>query len=143
MFYITDNDITESYTNNSETTLEYSTALEILKRRRSSLIKTAYQNEVDGRFSSNATGSIKWYDSTDTDRNNLVGVVACGVDSYYKCYTTQLDSNGQWLLHTIDQLKNVLNDGRLIMIGLIQKRDSKLLEISNATNKEQIVGVVW
>lgn len=143
MYYVTDNDILETFIDGAESSPNYDSALDILRRRRSTSINTSYQNEVDGRFSSNAIGSTKWYDSKQEDRNDLVGVVASGQDSYYKCFTSKTDMDSQWVLHTLDQLKTVLNDGRLLMIQLIQKKDTLLNDLKVATNKQEILNVVW
>ena len=145
MYYITDNDIIETLVNNAEKSPNYNSALEILKRRRSTLINNSYQSEVDGRFLSYGFDSVngRWYDSKDTDRSNLIGVVACGKDSYYKCYANQTDKNGTFEFHTINQLKNILNDGRQKMIELIQKKGIKISQIESATTKEGIVSISW
>lgn len=143
MYYINDNEITENKIENYESTTSYENAISILKRRKETQILNSYQNEVDNRFSSNAINTIKWYDSKEIDRNSLIGVVATNQDSYYKCFSTQTEIDGQWVLHTIEQLKNVLNDGRLLMIQLIQKRDSLISQIKNAETEEQIISINW
>jgi hypothetical protein len=143
MFYITNNNITESQpTEQFETTSTMEIAIEILKRRRSNMIQGSYTNELNGKFESDALGTVYWYASEPDDQQNLIGAVTTGQDIFFKVFVNK-DDVGQFELHTHSQLLKVLNDGAIIKLTLMQKRDTLLESIKQAETIQEIVSYVW
>jgi hypothetical protein len=145
MFYITIDNITEIQPTSEqfETASTMEIALDILKRKRSNLIQSAYNDELNGRFESDALGQNYYYASEPDDQQNLIGAVTTGQDIPFKVFVSKIDNIGQFVSHTHSQLQQALNDGALVKLTLMQKRDTLNANIQSATTKEQVISYVW
>lgn len=119
--------------------------IENAKQDKKNELEKLCEQEIVSGFASSAIGSERWYKSEQTDQLNLIGAVSSGNDSFFKCGVK--DNTGaiawNWEMHTIAQLKSVLNDGGTVKIQLLQK----LTELKNTVDQlltiEQIKAVVW
>lgn len=140
MYYVTDNDITEiKPSDNFESVLTESSALDVFKRRRINLIQNSFDSDSTTRFKSGE----RYFDATETDRTALIGSITAGVDTYYKSYSDTVETIGAWNLYTTQELTTILNDGRIKLISLIQKRDTLIFGIQNSKTKEEVLNYVW
>lgn len=106
---------------------------------------------ITSGFSSAALGSDHWYDSEEVDQLNLIGATTTtspsiqdpnGTSIYYAC--RQL-SNGQktYTLHTHEQLRQVLSDGAIFKLAMLQKFFTKKQYILGLTSIAAIENVSW
>lgn len=112
-------------------------------------INTFCETEIMNGFASSALGSEKHYQSEQIDQLNLIGVVAGGVDDYFKCGIEDVDfeTNGiiKWGYesHTIAQLKQVLNDGKVIKQRLLQKALERKASVDTASTVAEVDAITW
>lgn len=139
MFYITDIGIFETYKNDSESTIDYLSAFDVFKRRRINLIENSFEKKSNERFLSNG----RYFDANETDRTALIGSITAGVDTYYKSYSDLTENEGFWNIYTTNQLKQILNDGRVKLIQLIQKRDTLITGIKASLTEGEVLTYVW
>jgi len=90
-------------------------------------------------FASSALGASHTYQSDRDDQLNLVGMVVAGSDDYFKC----TDANGVagYKLHTIEQLRQVLSDGKTIKLTILQHADV-LKAQADATETVELVNAI-
>ena len=100
------------------------------------------EGEIINGFVSSALGSPYWYDSQPEDQLNLIGSVSSGDDMYYACRET-LDSMKQYLLHTHEQLKQVVRDGRDVKLSVLQKFNDKRNAVLGCTTQQQVDAITW
>lgn len=122
-----------------DTTLE----LEYYKVIQTNLINTSYTNELNGKFESDALGSSYYYASEQEDQQNLIGAVTTGQSIPFKVFLNKDDNVGQFELHTHSQLLKALNDGAIIKLTLMQKRDTLLESIKQAETIDEIISFIW
>ena len=132
----------------SEMTLEQFTADEILEQKKSEKINeinVACAKAITSGFSSDALGDTHTYQSEQTDQLNLIGVVIAGQDDYFKCGIEDADGNVTWNYekHTIAQLQQVLQDGKVHKQGLLQKANTLKTQVANATTIADVEAIVW
>ena len=116
--------------------------LDQVKTSQKALINSAAHNEIIAGFSSDALGDAYMYQSEETDQLNLIGMVMAGTDDYFKC---SADGGQTWgyELHTAAQLKQVLEDGKAIKLGILQKAQSLKGQIDDATTIADVEAIVW
>ena len=110
--------------------------LQLLKDAKSKEINIACKNDIESGFVSNALGAEHTYQSGQIDQLNLIGLVASGADDYFK-------ADGEYKLHTAEQLQQVLNDGKTYKQTLLQKANMLKSKIIEATTEEEIEGIAW
>ena len=99
------------------------------------------ESEIINGFTSNALGEVYYYQSNRDDQLNLIGVVTAGEDTLYK---SSLDNQiWEYKLHTINQLKKVLSDGKAIKTNLLQKFTNLKNQIISTQNIEELEGIKW
>lgn len=107
-------------------------------------INTACSNEIINGFVSDALGTEHSYKSGEIDQLNLVGIVTAGDDDYFK---TGVDTDGvidwNYEMHTIEQLTQVLKDGKAHKQTLLQKANGLKVQVVEATTVEEIEATVW
>jgi len=108
-------------------------------------INTLCGKAIISGFTSSALGSAHTYQSEQTDQLNLVGAVTAGTDDYFKCGVTDANGNITWNyeLHTIAQLHQVLADGKVYKLALLEKANTLKVQVANATNIADIEAIVW
>lgn len=108
-------------------------------------INIACGNEIESGFISNALGTEYTYQSEQIDQLNLIGLVASGTDDYFKAGVTDVDGNITWNyeLHTIGQLKQVLEDGKAHKQTLLQKANTLKAQVNTATTQADLDAIVW
>ena len=101
---------------------------ELLNRARwaqISIVSKDCELDIVSGFNSSAIGAIHTYQSDRDDQLNLIGVVSGGADDLFKCHD---GSAWSYKPHTIAQLTQVLNDGKLVKLTKLQSfADKKAL----------------
>jgi len=99
-------------------------------------INAAAEAAIVSGFASSALGTAHTYQSDRDDQLNLVGMVVAGSDDYFKC----TDANGVagYKLHTIEQLKQVLSDGKVVKLTALQHAGVLKAEVAAAGTVEQV-----
>ena len=110
--------------------------LQLLKDIKTNEINIACKNEIESGFVSNALGTEHTYQSEQIDQLNLIGLVASGNDDYFK-------ADGEYKLHTAEQLKQVLNDGKAYKQTLLQKVNTLKSQVVASIIAEEIEVIVW
>lgn len=116
--------------------------IEELKTSKKDEINKACELEITSGFTSSALGEENFYQSEEVDQLNLIGVVSGGVDDYFKCALATTPTVFEYKLHTIAQLKQVLNDGKVKKLQLLQKAALLKEQIKNST-LENINNIKW
>ena len=107
-----------------------------VKARKTEEINSAAEAAIISGFASNALGAAHTYQSDRDDQLNLVGMVVAGSEYYFKC----TDANGVagYKLHTIEQLKQVLSDGKVVKLTALQHAGVLKAEVAAAGTVEQV-----
>ncbi len=116
--------------------------LDQIKQAKISEINSKAKQEIISGFISNALGTTHLYQSKEVDQLNLIGLVSAGQDDYFKC-SADGGSTWKYKLHTIDQLKQVLADGKKKKLEILIKAGSLKEKVINATTKEEVEAIVW
>ena len=107
-------------------------------------INTSCAAQITGGFDSSAIGGVRRYRSTQIDQLNLIGVVTGGMDAYFKCATGNAAAQvWAYELHTIAQLKQVLNDGKAFKQTLLQKAKRLKDSVKSAKTQADLDLIVW
>ena len=119
--------------------------LEEIKTSKISEINGKCKQEIVSGFASSALGSEYIYQSEPVDQINLMGVVLVGQDSLFKCGVKDDKGNIIWSYkqHTIAQLQQVLQDGKVHKQGLLQKANTLKTQVANATTVKDVEAIVW
>lgn len=119
--------------------------LQLSKDTKVKEINTACGNEIENGFVSDALGTEHTYQSEQIDQLNLIGLVASGTDDYFKTGVTDANGNITWNyeLHTIEQLKLVLDDGKAYKQALLLKANTLKSQVAEAITVEEIEAIVW
>ena len=119
--------------------------LEEIKTSKISEINGKCKQEIVSGFASSALGSEYIYQSEPVDQINLMGAVIAGEDSVFKCGKTNSDGIVTWdyIKHTIDQLKQVLADGKIHKLALLEKANKLKIEVKEATTVKDVEAIVW
>ena len=114
------------------------------KDKKISEINTACSTEITSGFTSKALGTIRTYQSQELDQLNLIGVVTGGTDDYFKCAKT-VSGKLVWSyeMHTVVQLKQVLNDGKAHKQALLQKAGTLKAKVDLAKTQADLDLIVW
>ncbi|WP_078124044.1 hypothetical protein [Leptospira alexanderi] len=83
-------------------------------------------------FSSNALGSVHYYNSDRDDQINLLGLASLETSEMLKCAADSITKK-EYVLHTSEQLKKVLMDGASRKKFLLHKVAELKTKISNTT----------
>ncbi|NOX15952.1 MAG: hypothetical protein GXP61_08010 [Epsilonproteobacteria bacterium] len=122
------------------------TDLSLVKVHKISNLNNLCKKDILSGFTSNALGSVYHYQSEQVDQLNLIGMVAGGVDDYFKCSLDDGSGNTttwEYKLHTITQLKQVLNDGKAYKLSLLQKVNTLKAQANSATTKTALGKIAW
>lgn len=105
------------------------------------LERTARTKIVAG-FESDALGSPHRYDSEETDQLNLIGAVQLGITLQYRCteVATGIKAHRE---HTASEIAQVLNDGAVIKMTLLQTLAAKRALVEAATTIEDVQAITW
>jgi len=108
-------------------------------------INSACKKDIIGGFLSSALGSEYIYQSEPVDQINLMGVVIAGNDSIFKCGEKNSEGNITWSYkkHTIDQLKQVLSDGKKHKLALLEKANDLKNKVRNAKTVDEVKNIKW
>jgi len=119
--------------------------LKELKKIAKQDINSACAKAITSGFTSSALGTQHTYQSEQIDQLNLIGVVTAGQDDYFKCGVEDADGNVTWNYekHTIAQLQQVLQDGKVHKQGLLQKANTLKTQVANATTVKDVEAIVW
>ncbi|MDI7224669.1 hypothetical protein [Leptospira santarosai] len=102
-------------------TENYGWIIDVVKKKDSliKLVNSICEKKITAGFSSDALGAPYFYVSDRDDQLNLVDLVSLNASVLYKC----TDKNGikEYRNHTVDQIKQVLNDGVIRKTFLLQK----------------------
>lgn len=97
--------------------------LEELKKLYSDKVNDITSQKIYEGFISNALGSDHHYGADEYDQVNLIGAVATGVQTQFKC--KNIDTGiVDYYIHTNAQMKQVLKDGAQRKINLLQNAKS-------------------
>ena len=115
------------------------------KKQKISEINGKCKQEIEAGVASSALGSEHIYQSEPVDQINLMGVVLAGQDSLFKCGVKDDKGNITWSYkqHTIAQLQQVLQDGKVHKQGLLQKANTLKTQVANATTVKDVEAIVW
>lgn len=114
--------------------------LDLLKEDRLILLKEECYNSIKSGFESNALGSTHTYQSDRDDQLNLIGAIASGEDTLFKCFD---GSAWSYKNHTPQQLKAVINDGKQVKLLHLQKYGTLKDKIVSALSKTELESIVW
>jgi len=108
-------------------------------------INTLCGKAITSGFTSSALGSAHTYQSEQTDQLNLIGIVTAGQDDYFKCGVEDADGNITWNyeMHTIAQLQQVLEDGKVHKQTLLQKANTLKAQVASAITVADVEAIVW
>ncbi|MBM9578995.1 hypothetical protein JWG45_17755, partial [Leptospira sp. 201903070] len=100
------------------------------------LVNSICETKIVSGFSSSALGSPHFYGSDRDDQLNLVGSVSLNSSVPYKC----TDSNNvkEYIVHSAQQIKQVLSDGAIRKTFLLQKGSDLKSAIQSAATVEEI-----
>ncbi|WP_078125864.1 hypothetical protein [Leptospira alexanderi] len=111
-----------------------------ISKRRKELIRSVdrfCELKIIAGFDSSALGEIHHYESDREDQLNLIGSVSLNSEVLYKC-TNSLGLK-EYRTHSASEIKQVLNDGAIRKVALLQRAYELKSFIKDAT-KEEIEG---
>jgi len=119
--------------------------LEETKNFKINEINAACAKEIINGFRSDALGNTRVYQSEQLDQLNLIGVVTAGQDDYFKCGVEDANGSVTWNYesHTIEQLRQVLADGKTHKQSLLQKANMLKQQIKETATIEEVEKIVW
>jgi len=125
--------------------IDSSKLLEIKKVTKIEEINNKCKQEIEAGFVSSALGSEHIYQSEPVDQINLISVVLAGQDSPFKCGIKDDGGNIVWSYkqHTIDQLKQVLADGKAYKLALLEKANKLKEQVKNAKTVDETNKINW
>lgn len=114
--------------------------LDELKAARRAALERSYADALSSGFNSSALGTPHRYDSDLASQIKLVGAVGAGVDGEYECADA---ATGQTVfpLHTVEQMRQVLQDGARAARGYKQQLRDLLAQVAAATTAEELAAV--
>lgn len=115
---------------------------EIYRDNKISELSSKAELEITSGFISDALGYQRIYDSELEDQINLIGSTASNSTMYYAC-RDPITLQKSYETHTHEQLLQVLNDGKLVKLNILQKFFIKKSYILSLTNKEDVDAVTW
>lgn len=116
-----------------------------LKSRKKNEINRACEAQIVAGFTSATLGEIYHYQSDRDDQLNLIGLVSAGSGDILKCADDADGAPGEWEYrpHTIDQLRQVLSDGKDYKKQLLIKAAQLKAQIAAATTPEEVEAITW
>jgi len=106
-------------------------------------LSIAAQDEITQGFESSAIGSSHWYDANLEDQLNLVGMTTAGTDSYFSVRTLKTDVQKVYMLHTAAQFHQVLEDGKLVKLVILQKFNNLKDAVLACTSVAAVQAINW
>lgn len=125
--------------------------LALIKKNKISELSSNCEKAIIGGFTSNALGAEYLYDSEEVDQINLIGAVTStaptaaepnGYSSYYACRDISTGVKS-YIEHTHFVLRQVMADGALFKLNLLQRFHMLRTQVETATNEEQVNAIVW
>ena len=115
--------------------------LETTKSDKKSELNSRCEALIVSGFTSDALGTTHTYQSDRDDQMNLIGVVSGGTGGHFKC----TDSQGvtAFVPHTAEQMSQVLQDGHVRKLQILQYCAQKKLEVDNTTTEAEVDAIVW
>lgn len=98
--------------------------------------------EILAGFTSSALGASHHYDSGIVDQINLLGVVMLGKPTPYKCRKDG-EADKQWQVHTPPQMQQVVADGAMARMVILQKFTELKARIAALTTHDEVASVEW
>lgn len=134
---ITIGDETEYYFIGEDVDNEF--RLDINKREKLLKIKTALRTNIDGGYTSSATGEELSYSLDSEDMNDLSGLIDLGnVSGKYRAGNSK-----RFISHTLQQLKQVRDEGVSYKYAAYEKLEALQDQINVATTAEEIEAIKW
>ena len=114
-------------------------SLDELKAVKRADINSKASEKITGGFFSSALGSPMLYESDRSQQINLIDSISAGGDDLFKCE----DSEGveDYRLHSNDELKQVLTDGRDTKLGYLL-RAKELKELVEAAEDRDALNLI-
>jgi len=117
--------------------------LEYAKMDKIKELSDACEAEILGGFQSSALGTPYWYGGTQEDQLNLIGVVASGQPSPFSVKKNKTDIQKTYINHTAAQLQQVMYDGKMFKLQLLQKFNNLKDQVLAATDIQTVQSFVW
>lgn len=111
------------------------------KTNKKSELKEDCNVDIEGGFTSSATGVNYTYESTQKDQTNIAGAAQAGTTLDF----TVIDTNGDKLRvsHAAAQMQQVFTDG----VAIMQTKKSALYalytDVDNAVDEAAVAAIVW
>lgn len=100
-------------------------------------IDAAIKADIANGFTA-SNGSI--YSLDNEDINDLNSLIALGVPNDYKVKTGQ---RGKFRLHTLQELKQVRDEGIIYKLNAYKKHEALIDQITAATTKAEVEAITW
>lgn len=101
--------------------------------------------EIVGGFTSSVLGAPKIYDTQPEDQINLLGSVAATApdkSQYFSCRDPNTRAK-TYELHTHAQLRQLLDEGAMWKLSLLQKFHQKRAQVAACKTIEEIQAITW
>lgn len=114
-------------------------------------LEKARDGELNGGFASAALGTSHWYDSTEADQINLMGAINITSITQERATASSImfscrPAKGQpriYAAHTNLQLRQVLADGAVVKIRILQTYAVLVYTVMNLSSVSAIQAVNW
>lgn len=111
-----------------------------LKEEKILELSAACESTILSGIDSSVLGTQHSYQTERDDQNNLVALVALGLDDYFKCFDGSVWS---YKLHTIAQLRQLLIEGAAMKMTNLTNYNTKKQLVLDATTSNEIKNIVW
>lgn len=117
-------------------------SLDTLKKNKTDEVNQICETKILDGFWSNATGTDRHYQSESEDQTNLVGAVTAQIDLPYKCGVLVSGKiEYSYVNHTAAQLLQVLQDGSVKKLLLLQNAYILKTQITDSQTQEQLLAI--
>ena len=125
--------------------------LVLIKKNKIIDLSNSCEKAIIGGFISNALGADHLYDSEEVDQINLIGAVTStaptvaepnGYSSYYACRDVSTGIKS-YIEHSHFVLRQVMADGALFKLNLLQRFHMFRSQVEGAVDEEQINAIIW
>ena len=116
--------------------------LKRLKKEHFLTINQKCKTEITSGFASSSLGAKHLYQSEKDDQDNLAGMKDRGIELPLKCSSNN-GTSWTWKVHTVEQLKDVFNDGVDYKIALLIKAAQLKDLVNSSTNKDELNLIEW
>jgi len=117
--------------------------VQLAKEKKILELSVAAGSEITAGFYSSALGSKYFYDANLEDQVNLIGVVADGADSMFSVRVLPTDVQKTYMSHTAAQLKQVMDDGKLFKLTILQKFNTLKNSVLSCASVAAVQAIVW